>query len=373
MNKQEIKQSGQLLKQKLKQEVVIPLWKDILKKSIVNEEQLCAIFKDKVSISAEEIEKVVKKYPMSINPYYLSLIKKQDDAIWKQCIPDVREVEDDFGMEDPLHEETDSPVPGLTHRYPDRVLLLVSNRCAMHCRFCTRKRKVGVLYKTMTKEDILKGIEYIKEHKEIRDVLLSGGDPLLLDDSELEFIIKSIREIRHVEIIRIGTRVPCTLPQRITPELCAMLKKYHPVYINTHFNHPNEITPISKRACEMLADAGIPLGNQSVLLKGINDNPAIMKKLVQKLLAIRVKPYYIYQADLTKGTNHFRTKVNEGIDIIKSLRGFTSGMCVPHFVIDAPGGGGKIPITPNYVISKEGSSIKLRNYENKEFEYVEPG
>ena len=374
MNKQEIKQSGQqVFKQKLKQEVIIPLWKDILKKSIVNDEQLCAIFKDKVSINAEDIEKVVKKYPMSINPYYLSLIKKQDDAIWNQCIPDIKEIEDDFGMEDPLHEETDSPVPGLTHRYPDRVLLLVSNRCAMYCRFCTRKRKVGMPYKTMSREDILKGIEYIKEHKEIRDVLLSGGDPLLLDDSELEFIIKSIREIRHVEIIRIGTRVPCTLPQRITQELCAMLKKYHPIYINTHFNHPNEITPISKRACEMLADAGIPLGNQSVLLKGINDNPAIMKKLVQKLLAIRVKPYYIYQADLTKGTNHFRTKVNEGIDVIKSLRGFTSGMCVPHFVIDAPGGGGKIPITPNYVVKEEGSSIKLKNYEGKEFTYIEPG
>jgi len=374
MNKQEIKQSGQqVFKQKLKQEVLIPLWKDILKKSIVNEEQLCAIFKDKVSINAEDIEKVVKKYPMSINPYYLSLIKKQDDAIWNQCIPDIKEIDDNFGMEDPLHEETDSPVPGLTHRYPDRVLLLVSNRCAMYCRFCTRKRKVGMPYKTMSREDILKGIEYIKEHKEIRDVLLSGGDPLLLDDSELEFIIKSIREIRHVEIIRIGTRVPCTLPQRITQELCAMLKKYHPIYINTHFNHPNEITPISKRACEMLADAGIPLGNQSVLLKGINDNPAIMKKLVQKLLAIRVKPYYIYQADLTKGTNHFRTKVNEGIDVIKSLRGFTSGMCVPHFVIDAPGGGGKIPITPNYVVKEEGSSIKLKNYEGKEFTYIEPG
>ena len=243
MNKQEIKQSGQqVFKQKLKQEVIIPLWKDILKKSIVNEEQLCAIFKDKVSINAEDIEKVVKKYPMSINPYYLSLIKKQDDAIWNQCIPDIKEIEDDFGMEDPLHEETDSPVPGLTHRYPDRVLLLVSNRCAMYCRFCTRKRKVGMPYKTMSREDILKGIEYIKEHKEIRDVLLSGGDPLLLDDSELEFIIKSIREIRHVEIIRIGTRVPCTLPQRITQELCAMLKKYHPLFINTHFNHPSEIT-----------------------------------------------------------------------------------------------------------------------------------
>lgn len=365
----------EILKQELKAEKqqvdAIQLWEEILKKSIVNDEQLCNLLKDK--ISRQDIRRVIEKYPMSINPYYLSLIKKENDAIWRQCIPDAREIDDDFGFEDPLHEEKDSPVPGLTHRYPDRVLLLVSNRCAMYCRFCTRKRKVGMPYKTMTKEDILKGIEYIKEHKEIRDVILSGGDPLLLKDDELEFILKSIREIKHVEIIRIGTRVPCTLPQRITSELCSMLRKYHPIYINTHFNHPNEITAQSKRACEMLADAGIPLGNQAVLLKGVNDCPEIMKKLMQKLLRIRVKPYYIYQADLTKGTNHFRTKVSEGIDIIKSLRGFTSGMCVPHFVIDAPGGGGKIPITPNYVVKEEGNSIKLRNYENKEFEYVEPG
>ncbi|MBI2047234.1 KamA family radical SAM protein [Candidatus Pacearchaeota archaeon] len=362
MRKQEIKQQI---------EIIVPLWEEILKKSIVNDEQLCKILKGKVN--AQDIKKVIEKYPMNINPYYLSLIKKQDDAIWKQCIPDIREVEDDFGFDDPLHEEEDSPVYGLTHRYPDRVLLLVSNKCAMYCRFCTRKRKVGVCYKSMSKEDIQKGIEYIKQHKEVRDVILSGGDPLLLKDDELEFILKSIREIKHIEIIRIGTRVPCTLPQRITPELCAMLKKYHPLYINTHFNHPDEIRAESKRACTLLADAGIPLGNQSVLLRGINDNPAVMKKLMQKLLTIRVKPYYVYQADLTKGTNHFRTKVSEGIDIIRSLRGYTSGMCVPHFVIDAPGGGGKIPITPNYVVNKEGNSIKLKNYEDKEFEYIEPG
>ena len=362
MRKQEIKQQI---------EVIVPLWEEILKKSIVNEEHLCNLLKDKVN--AQDIKKVIEKYPMNINHYYLSLIKKQDDAVWKQCIPDIREVGDDFGFDDPLHEEKDSPVYGLTHRYPDRVLLLVSNKCAMYCRFCTRKRKVGVAYKTMTKEDIMKGIEYIRQHKEIRDVILSGGDPLLLKDEELEFILKSIREIKHVEIIRIGTRVPCTLPQRITPELCSMLKKYHPLYINTHFNHPSEITAISKNACEMLADAGIPLGNQTVLLKDVNDNPAVMKKLMQKLLRIRVKPYYIYQADLTKGTNHFRTKVSEGINIIKSLRGFTSGMCLTHFVIAAPGGGGKIPITPNYVVNKEGNSIKLKNYEDREFEYIEPG
>src|SRR3989344_8273540 len=231
------------MKQEVKQEI-IPLWEGLLGKSIVNEEQLSKI--SKINIKKGDIKQVIKNYPMSINPYYLSLIKNENDAIWKQCIPDIKEIKDEFGFEDPLNEEENSPVYGLTHRYPDRVLLLISNRCAAYCRFCTRKRKVGIAYKTMTRENILKGIEYIKQHKEIRDVILSGGDPLLLKDSDIEFILKKIREIKHVEIIRIGTRVPCTLPQRITPELCAMLKKYHPLYINTHFNHPSEITAISK-------------------------------------------------------------------------------------------------------------------------------
>ena len=358
------------MKQEVKQEIITPLWEELLKKSIVNEEQLYKI--SKIKIKKEEIQKVIQKYPMSINPYYLSLIKSENDPIWKQCIPDVREIEDEFGFEDPLHEEEDSPVYGLTHRYPDRVLLLISNRCAMYCRFCTRKRKVGIAYKTMTKENILKGIEYIKQHKEIRDVILSGGDPLLLKDEEIEFILKKVREIKHIEIIRIGTRVPCTLPQRITKELCNMLKKYHPLYINTHFNDPNEIIEESKRACGLLADSGIPLGNQTVLLKGVNDNPNIMKRLMQKLLTIRVKPYYIYQADLTKGTNHFRTKVSDGIKIIKGIRGHTSGMCVPHFIIDAPGGGGKIPILPDYLQSYDGKTIKLKNYRDLDYEYIDP-
>ncbi|MBW2980605.1 KamA family radical SAM protein [Candidatus Woesearchaeota archaeon] len=345
------------------------IWKELLEKSIVTIEQLNSICR--CDIEVEEIKAVIKKYPMKINPYYLSLIRKKDDPIWKQSIPDKMELMDPTGLEDPLHEEIDSPVPGLTHRYPDRVLLLVSNQCPMYCRFCTRKRKVGVPYKAMNKKLLLAGIDYIKEHKEIRDVILSGGDPLLLSDNYLGFILSELRKIRHVQIIRIGTRSPCTLPQRITPELCELLKRYQPLYINTHFNHPREITKEAKKACEMLADAGIPMGNQSVLLKGVNDSPKVMKDLVQKLLIMRVKPYYIYQADLTKGTNHFRTKVKAGLDIIKSLVGFTSGMCVPHFIIDSPGGGGKLPLLPKYGDHKKGG-VKLKNYEGKIFWYPEP-
>jgi lysine 2,3-aminomutase len=345
------------------------LWKELLTKSITDIDELNAICK--CDMEMEELKNVIKKYPMKINPYYLSLIRKKDDPIWKQSIPDKVELMDPTGLEDPLHEDIDSPVPGLTHRYPDRVLLLVSNQCPMYCRFCTRKRKVGVPYKAITRKNLAKAINYIKEHREIRDVVLSGGDPLLLSTDRLEPIIKEVRSIKHVQIIRIGTRTLCTLPQRITKELCSMLKKYQPLYINTHFNHPREITKEARKACETLADAGIPVGNQSVLLKGVNDNPRVMKELVQKLLSIRVKPYYIYQADLTKGTNHFRTHVKEGIDIIKSLVGHTSGLCVPHFIIDSPGGGGKIPLLPQYgEISPNG--VKLKNYEGKVFWYPDP-
>jgi len=291
--------------------------------------------------------------------------------IWKQCIPDIKELEDPEGFEDPLCEERDSPVPGLTHRYPDRVLLLVCNQCAMYCRFCTRKRKVGDPFKRITKEQIMKGIEYIQGHPEIRDVLLSGGDPFLLSDSYLEWILKEIRKIPHVEIIRIGTRVPCALPHRITAELCEMLKKYHPLYVNIHFSHPDEITELSAQACEMLSNAGIPLSSQTVLLKGINDDIDVMKKLMQKLLQIRVRPYYIYQADMTKGINHFRTKIEKGVEIIKSMQGWTSGLADPHFVIDSPGGGGKIPILPNYVVERDDKKIVLKNYSGKTYTYVE--
>ena len=317
-----------------------------------------------------DIEKVTSKYPMRINEYYLSLIKEKGDPIWNQCIPRIEEVTSEFGKEDPLNEENE--IPFLTHRYPDRCLLLISNSCAMYCRFCTRKRKVGEITKNPTRNGIKKALKYIEEHQEIRDVILSGGDPLLLSLETLENILIDLRKIKHIEMIRIGTRIPCTMPERVTAKLCEMLKKYNknPVlYINTHFEHPTEITTKSKEACEKLIDAGISLGNQSVILKGVNSSPEIFKELNRKLLSIGVKPYYLYQPDLVKGTAHFSGPVKEGIKIIKGLRGFTSGMAVPHFVIDAPGGGGKIPLIPKYATIQKDGSVKIKNYEEKNFEY----
>jgi lysine 2,3-aminomutase len=346
----------------------VPNWAGLVRSSLNTAEELG----QRLGLDEREVralKKVVKKYPMRINPYYLSLIQEKGDPIWRQCIPNELELLDQEGMEDPLEEERDSPVPLVTHRYPDRVLFIVSNQCAMYCRFCTRKRKVGDPRKPVSAAQILQGIEYIRNHSEIRDVILSGGDPLMLTDSRLEFVLRHLREIPHVQVIRIGTRVPCSLPQRITPELCQMLKKYHPLYVNIHFEHPREITAESSRACQMLADAGIPLGNQSVVLKGVNDEPHVMKELMQKLLMIRVRPYYIYQCDLTRGANHFRTKVQKSLDIIQGIRGHTSGLAVPHLVIDAPGGGGKIPILPEYVIKATDEKVVMRNYRGKIYEY----
>ena len=328
-------------------------------------------------LDKDELKKICSNYPMRIPDYYLSLIKEKGDGVYKQCIPSSAEIYDLCGEEDPLHEEPEHQrrqnVPSLlTHRYPDRVLFRISNSCAMYCRFCTRKRKVGDINKNPTWEEITKAILYIKQHPEVRDVILSGGDPLMLPNKLLEKIIKAVHSIiskRENGIIRIGTRIPCVLPQRITEELCDILKKYHPLYINTHFNHPNEITPESRKACEMLADAGIPLGNQTVLLKGVNDNPETMKKLVLGLLSMRVRPYYIYQCDPVKGANHFRTRVEKGLEIYKSLRGHTSGLAVPQFVIDAPGGGGKIPLLPEYVQSIDKDKVVLKNYEGNTHEY----
>lgn len=325
-----------------------------------------------------ELKSICNKYPARISRYYSSLIKERGDGIYKQCIPSQEEILDLNGEEDPLCEENrvQEGVPSLiTHRYPDRVLFRISNSCAMYCRFCTRKRKVGDPNKQPTWREIAKALVYIKEHQEIRDVILSGGDPFMLTDALLERILNSVFLIiskRENGIIRIGTRVPCVLPQRITPELCNMLKKYHPIYINTHFNHPAEITPQSKKACELLVNAGIPMGNQTVLLKGVNDNPETMKKLMQGLVNMRVKPYYIYQCDPVKGANHFRTRVEKGFEIYKSLRGYTSGLCVPHFVIDAPGGGGKIPVLPNYIVSMNDKKIVLKNYQDNQYEYIQP-
>lgn len=312
---------------------------------------------------------------MAITPYYLSLIDPNDphDPVRKQAIPTASELHNAAAdLRDPLHEDTDSPVPGLTHRYPDRVLMLITDQCAMYCRHCTRRRFAGQKDSAVPRSQVDKCIEYVRNTPTVRDVLLSGGDALIQSDEMLEYIISSLRAIEHVEIIRIGSRTPVVMPQRITPALCDMLKKYHPVWLNTHFNHPNEITPESAAACARLADAGIPLGNQSVLLAGVNDCVHVMKKLVHELVKIRVRPYYIYQCDLSLGLSHFRTPVSKGIEIIEALRGHTSGFAVPTFVVDAPGGGGKTPVMPNYIISQAPHKVVLRNFEGVITTYTEP-
>lgn len=327
-------------------------------------------------IERELLEKTIAKFPLSITPYYLSLIDTDDyrnDPFFKQSFPSPMElVVDKYEMRDPLAEDKDSPVPGITHRYPDRVLFHISNICSMYCRHCTRKRKVGDIDSIPAKDEIMKGIEYIKNTPAVRDVLLSGGDPLMLPDDYLDWILTELRKITHVEVIRIGTRMPVVLPYGITDELVAILKKHHPLWINTQFNHPREITDSSKEALRKLADAGIPLGNQSVLLAGVNDCPRIMKKLVHKLVQNRVRPYYLYQCDLSEGLSHFRTPVGKGIEIMESLIGHTSGFAVPTYVIDAPGGGGKIPVMPIYLISWSANKVVLRNYEGVITSYKEP-
>lgn len=331
-----------------------------------------------VGLSEEEkrnIRRAADVFPMAITPYYASLISKENPwcPIRMQCIPSARELTGGCcDMDDPLHEDADSPVPGLTHRYPDRVLLLVTNECSMYCRHCTRKRKVGDSGAFITDSCVDRGIEYIRSHPEIRDVLLSGGDPFILPTARLERIIRRVRDIPHVQVIRIGTRTPVVLPQRITDGLVNMLKKYHPVWVNTHFNHPREFTPDSIRALARLADAGIPLGNQTVLLKDVNDCHVIIKKLVHLLVMNRVRPYYLYQCDLSRGIEHFRTPVAKGIEIMEALIGHTSGFAVPTYVVDAPGGGGKIPLLPNYLLSVTTTKTVLRNYEGVICVYEEP-
>ncbi|MFA6809417.1 MAG: lysine 2,3-aminomutase [Eubacteriales bacterium] len=321
------------------------------------------------------IELCLHKFRMAITPYYFSLINQNSLScpIRMQAIPNILELKSSSSdFEDPLHEDKDSPAPGITHRYPDRVLFLVTDQCGMYCRHCTRRRFAGTNDCHLSNINIQKALTYIKSHHEIRDVLISGGDPLTLSDDKLEYLLSSLRKISHVEIIRLGTRIPVVMPQRITPKLVNMIKKYHPVWLNTHFNHPLEITPESEKAISILADAGIPLGNQSVLLKGINDSPDIIKELVQKLLKIRVRPYYLYQCDLSRGIEHFRTPISTGIHIIEMLRGHTSGLAVPTFVVDAPGGGGKIPLQPNYLLSQSKDQVILRNYEGVICTYKEP-
>ncbi|MFH1844572.1 MAG: lysine 2,3-aminomutase [bacterium] len=316
------------------------------------------------------------KFPLSVTPYYLSLIDVNDwqnDPIFRQSFPAPSELNlSRCDMIDPLAEDMDSPVPRITHRYPDRVLFMVTDLCAMYCRHCTRKRKVGDADTTPGRQELQTAIDYIRATPQVRDVLLSGGDPFLLSNSKLDWILTELRTIEHVEVIRIGTRTPVVLPYRITDELVAVLKKHHPLWINTHFNHPREITQSAREALARLADAGIPLGNQSVLLAGINDCPRIMKTLVHQLVRNRVRPYYLYQCDLTEGLSHFRTPIGKGIEIMESLIGHTSGFAVPSYVIDAPGGGGKIRVNPNYIISWSTNKVVLRNFEGVITTYKEP-
>ena len=331
-----------------------------------------------IILSAEEeegVKKTLETLRMAITPYYFSLMDINDPncPVRKQAIPSIKEIHKaEADLLDPLHEDEDSPVPGLTHRYPDRVLFLITDMCSMYCRHCTRRRFAGANDDAMPMDRIDKAIEYIAKTPQVRDVLLSGGDALLVSDETLEYIISKLRAIPHVEIVRIGSRTPVVLPQRITPELVEMLKKYHPIWLNTHFNHPKEVTPESKKACELMANAGIPLGNQSVLLRGINDCVHVMKRLVHDLVKMRVRPYYIYQCDLSMGLEHFRTPVSKGIEIIEGLRGHTSGYAVPTFVVDAPGGGGKTPVMPQYVISQAPHKVVLRNFEGVITTYTEP-
>jgi len=350
-------------------------WHWQLKHRICTKEELAQIIK----LTPQEekgIDKARGRLAMAITPYWASLIDVEDPdcPIRRQSVP----VSDEFAvspheMADPCAEDRDSPVPHLVHRYPDRVLLLATDHCAMYCRHCTRRRLVGDHeakdVNPETKFDA--AIEYIKANRKIRDVLISGGDPLILEDEALESLISRIRDISHVELLRIGTRIPVTLPQRITDNLVNMLKKYSAIWMSIHFNHPKEITKRCKNACDMLSESGIPLGSQSVLLKGINDRPYIMKRLVHDLLQIRVRPYYIYQCDPVRGTQHFRTPVATGINIIEKLRGHTSGYAVPTYVIDGPGVGGKIPVGPNYILSQAKGKYVLRNYKGKIYTYLE--
>ncbi len=362
----------------------IPLWKDVpleqwetYRWQMANRIQTVEHLRQVIRLTTSEANAVTRKsgrFIMGIPPYWAALMDPDDPTcpIRRQAVP----VEDEYrlspnDMIDPLGEDSHMPVPGLVHRYPDRVLLLVVEVCSMYCRFCTRSRVVGTSAGFSRPANIDHAIDYIKAHRKIRDVLISGGDPLTLSDERLDEILTKLKAIPHVEFVRIGTRNPVTLPYRVTESLCNVLKKHKPVWMSLHFNHPKEVTPPVQRACGMLADSGVPLGSQTVLMRGINDRPAIMKKLFHELLKIRVRPYYIYQCDPVKGTAHFRTPVATGIQIIEKLRGHTTGYAVPTFVVDGPGGGGKIPLMPNYVVSVKDGVWTLRNFAGKIFTYKE--
>lgn len=331
-----------------------------------------------INLTAEEIAGITapNKFRLDITPYFASLIDPNDPMcpVRQQVIPKGRELKAfDSMMEDSLAEDRHSPVPGLVHRYPDRVLMLVTTQCASYCRYCTRSRIVGDSAATFSKTEFEMQLDYLRRTPQVRDVLLSGGDPLTVSPRILDYLLGELRKIEHIEIIRIGSRVPVFLPQRVTDELCDTLAKYHPLWLNIHVNHPKEITPELYQACDKLSRAGIPLGNQSVLLAGVNDSVHIQRELVQQLVQMRVRPYYLYQCDLVEGAGHFRTSVAKGIEIIEGLRGHTSGYAVPQYIIDAPGGGGKIPVAPQYLISQAPGKVVLRNYEGFITSYTEAG
>ncbi|MBF0100554.1 MAG: KamA family radical SAM protein [Desulfobacterales bacterium] len=341
-------------------------WRELLNQSVIDAESLTQLFP---IIDSSSIRFVLERYPMRINPYVLSLIHNPCDPIWRQAIPDIRECKDSNHTPDPLSEEFQSPVQGLIHRYPHRVLFQISDQCAMYCRHCMRKRITGKSLSYVTDLTISQGIDYIQKTTSVNEVVLSGGDPLILDDHRIEAILSEISRITHIEIIRIHTRIPCVLPQRITLDLISILQRFQPIYINIQFNHPDEITPEASFACKLLADSGIALGSQTVLLKGINDSPDIMKQLMMKLLKNRIKPYYLHHTDPVQGTHHFRTTIEKGLEIMKYLRGNISGMAIPNYMIDLPGGKGKVPLLPNYIVNKNKHMWIIENYSGELSEY----
>ena len=316
----------------------------------------------------EQIKKIGARYRWSISPYYASLIEPGvlNDPIMLQSVPSPEEL-DESGYDDPMAEEYTSPAPCITRRYPDRLIINVTNLCAMYCRHCQRRRNIGDIDKHQTDSNLEAALDYIRKNKEIRDVLITGGDALLLSDKKIDWLLTELDNIEHVEIKRLGTRTIVTLPQRITPELCTILKKHPPLFMNTQFNHPRTVTPESKKACDMLVEAGVILGNQAVLLKGVNNDPDVMKKLNHALLRIRVRPYYIFHAKPVKGTRHFITTVDEGLEIMRKLRGYTSGLAVPTYIMNVPKGKGKIPLMPEYIVKNDGTNLVLRNWEGQEF------
>lgn len=330
-------------------------WKSQLANSITTPEQLA----DRFGLDPEPLRAVVARYPLRITQHYLNLIEIPGDPIWRQCVAALSEIEADDLPEDSLNESAFSPVPAVVHRYPDRALLLVSGQCASYCRFCTRKNRVGTEVLAFSTEQIAAGIAYIEATPGIHDVILTGGDPLLLDDDQLEELLAQLYRIPHVEILRIGSRVPVTLPERITPQLCQLLARFQPLYLNTHFNHPQELVAASREACVRLAEAGIPLGNQTVLLRGVNDDAEVMITLCRGLLQIRVRPYYLHHLDQARGTAHFRVPVERGLEIIAAMRGRVSGLGIPQYVVDPPGGQGKVPLLPENLL-QVGDTIKLR-------------